>query len=230
MRRTPRLLDSFLVLGLSVVGGQTFASDPPGAQAEPKVEFVGKDYRLGIVTELTKDSITIHCHEVVSDAATPGPNGATLWSKKVIPAAKEPKKFALSETLVAGEIPKEPRALRRPSLPGIEQRHVYHVGYGQMYRLSDVKVGDWVIITYSRVDGADTCDHIWIRKRPGGRVPPLPDGVEPKDIHIRYHEWMNAYWDLEDKGIPYPEKFGILRKWPAAPMPRVVNRNAIIGP
>jgi len=223
MRRTGRLLESFLVLGFAVVVGQTFATDPPKARAEPKVEFVGKDYRVGIVTELTRDSITIHCHEIVSDAATPGPNGATLWTKKVIPAAKEPKKFALSETLAAGKIPKEPRPFARPPLPGIGRRQEFHVSYSQMYRLSDVKIGDWLIITYSRVDGIDTCDHICIRKRPGGRVPPLPDGVERPDIDIRYHEWMNAYWDLEDKGIPYPKKFGPMRRWPIAPMPRVTG-------
>lgn len=31
---------------------------------------------------------------------------------------------------------------------------------------------------------------------------------------------MNARWDLEEKSIPYPEKFGPNRRWPAAPMPR----------
>ena len=90
-----------------------------------------------------------------------------------------------------------------------------------MYRLTDVKVGDWVCIKYARVDGVDVCDHIKIVKRPGGRVPPLPPGVEERS-RIPYHEWMNAYWDLEDKGIRYPEKFGAARRWPIAPMPRAV--------
>jgi hypothetical protein len=30
-------------------------------------------------------------------------------------------------------------------------------------------------------------------------------------------------WDLEDKGIPYPEKFGEDRRFPFAPMPRVAG-------
>jgi hypothetical protein len=33
---------------------------------------------------------------------------------------------------------------------------------------------------------------------------------------------MNAYWDLVDKGIAYPEKFGKKRRFPEAPMPRQV--------
>lgn len=104
------------------------------------------------------------------------------------------------------------------------------------YRLEDVKVGDQVGIIYAHIGDADICDHICINKRPGGRVPPLPEGaVVPKRYlpnlpkgfvplsSIPYHERMNAYWDLEDKGIPYPEKFGTYRRWPVAPMPREVK-------
>jgi hypothetical protein len=35
---------------------------------------------------------------------------------------------------------------------------------------------------------------------------------------------MNAYWDLEENGIAYPEKFGPDRRFPVAPMPRQVHR------
>jgi hypothetical protein len=159
-----------------------------------------------VVTELTKDSITIR-----------GPG-------------EEPKRFPVSETLAAGKIPKEPRPI-----PG--RRTPYVVSHVDMYRLTDVKVGDWVTIMYSQIGGVVTCDHICIRKRSGGRVPPLPDGVEtspgpqaylrydgvivPREW-IRYHEYMNAYWNLEDKGIAYPEKFGDRRRFPAAPPPRAV--------
>jgi hypothetical protein len=34
---------------------------------------------------------------------------------------------------------------------------------------------------------------------------------------------INAYWDREERGIPYPEKFGKFRRWPEAPMPRVAG-------
>jgi hypothetical protein len=100
-----------------------------------------------------------------------------------------------------------------------------------MYRLGDVKPGDQVSICYAYLGGESICDHICIQKRPGGRVPPLPDEAEalrkrpripgdPEIPHVRYDEWINAYWDLEDKGIPFPEKFGPNRRWPVAPMPR----------
>ena len=152
-----------------------------------------------------------------------GTDGMGRWVMKLSPALP-PKRFAVSETLAAGRVPKDPRATNRP-------HPVYRVQDSYMYRLTDVKVGDWVCICYARVDGVDICDHINIVKRPGGLVPPLPEGVEepseflesPKgykvQINIPYHERMNAYWDLEDKGIAYPEKFGHMRRWPIAPPP-----------
>jgi hypothetical protein len=124
-----------------------------------------------------------------------------------------------------------------------------------MYRLTDVKVGDTLLIYYSHLGGVDICDHIRITKRPGGRMPTLPkeaeDLLNPEEVHkarmaatkakhpdwpdpkplppgyfgtyIPYNEYWDAYWDLEDKGIPYPEKFGKKRRWPVAPMPREVK-------
>jgi hypothetical protein len=185
---------------------------------EPKGDTVGWLY-WGTVTELTKDSITIECK------------------------GEKPKKFAVSETLAAGKVPKEPRLLNG-------RTKLYDARPIDMYRLTDVKVGDSVMILYARTGGVDICDHIRITKRPGGQVPPLPDEAEwlasiegslpaktranlsPPTLakirerdakRIRYHERMNAYWDLEEKGIPYPEKFGEKRRWPQAPMPREVK-------
>jgi hypothetical protein len=185
---------------------------------EPKEGTVNWHYG-GKVTELTKNSITIQ------------------W------AGEKPKKFAVSDTLAAGKVPKNPRLQ-----PG--QVQGYHVSTWEMYRLTDVKVRDSVMIKYARLGGVDICDHICITKRPGGQVPPLPDEAEwlasiegslpaktranlsaltlarirERDAkRLRYHERMNAYWNLEDKGIPYPEKFGEKRRWPAAPMPREVK-------
>ena len=132
--------------------------------------------------------------------------------------AEPPKRFALSEVLKSGAVPDAP--------PGQEHFRIWR------YRLTDVQVGDWVCIMYSRVGGVDICTFINIAKRPGGRVPPLPDGVEtpprrpegfpPQPPRIRYHEYRNAHWDLEDKGIPYPEKFGPNRRFPIAPPPRML--------
>jgi hypothetical protein len=158
----------------------------------------------GTVTEVTKDSITIQW------TASPG---------------EKPKKFLVSETLAVGKFATEARFL-----PG--QTHGYRIFPSQMYRLTDVKVGDWVGIKYAHIGDMDICDHICINKRPGGRVPPLPEeAAKLWEDRIPYHELMNAYWDLEDKGIPYPEKFGFGRRFPVAPMPREVKPLVpLIGP
>jgi hypothetical protein len=133
----------------------------------------------------------------------------------------------VSEALAAGQIPMHPRLIAG-------QPRGYTVPASVMYRLMDVKVGDWIDICYAHLGDADICDHICIKKRPGGRVPPLPDEAEafrrpkrfpgqPEVIHIRYDELINAYWDLEDHGTAYPEKFGPDRRFPVAPMPREVK-------
>jgi hypothetical protein len=173
----------------------------------PRNDAVNLPYS-GIVTEVTKDSITIQW------TATPG---------------EKPKTFPVSKTLAAGKVAMEPRLM-----PG--QTRGYHVSPPNMYRLTDVKVGDWVGIHFAYLGGVCTCDHIRIFKRPGGTVPPLPEEAEalwklhaPRP-YVPYHEGMNAYWDLQDKGIPYPEKFGHRRRFPVAPEPREVKLGAAIAP
>jgi hypothetical protein len=192
---------------------------------EPTEGTIGWLY-WGTVKELTKDSMTVEC-----------------WGEK-------PKKFAVSETLAAGKVPKEPRL--RP-----DGTKLYDPSTADMYRLTDVKVGDWVMILYARLGGVDICDHIRITKRPGGLVPPLPEeadwlasiegkltakaraSMSPATLakiremdaqRIRYHERQNAYWDLEDKGIPYPERLGPFRRFPTAPMPRELKLGPAISP
>ena len=174
---------------------------------EPPGDFMNQIYRGATVTVITKDSITVQTRVLLWRAARPGPGGSTLWHTEVVPA-EPPKRFAVSEVLAAGGIPKVPRGN-------------YSVRYNTMYRLTDVKVGDSVYVIYSKANGMCTCDHIKIVKRPGGRVPPLPEGVKERSF-IPYHEYQNAYWDLEDKGIPYPEHFKHLRRWPLAPPPRAI--------
>ncbi len=195
------------VITLCLTSYPALPDDPP---RQPIIEFVNQRYPQGIVTAVTKDSITIEKPESPQMVQEIGPDGMGRWVMKLSPALP-PKRFAVSEDLAAGRVPKNPRATDRP-------RPVYRVQDTYMYRLTDVKVGDWVCILYARVDGVDICDHIHIVKRPGGRVPPLPEGVVEKS-QIPYHERMNAYWDLEDKGIAYPEKFGHMRRWPIAPPP-----------
>lgn len=191
---------------------------------EPREGAVGVPFG-GFVTEVGKDSITIQ------------------WANRgwVVSQDVKPKIFPVSETLAAGKVPVEPR-------PRPDSKGKYKVLPSDMYRLQDVKVGDGVSIKYARIEGIDICDHICIGKRPGGRIPALPEEAEAirkaqlmadydflpqadlrkiEAAYIRYDEFWNAYWDLEDKGIPYPEKFGPNRRFPVAPMPRAAGT---IGP
>ena len=58
------------------------------------------------------------------------------------------------------------------------------------------------------------------------------NSVERPEIALvidEYHEDWDAYWDLEDKGIPYPEKFGRNRRFPIAPMPRDLTNTGRIS-
>lgn len=154
---------------------------------EPREGSVDNNYG-GTVTKVTKDSITIQ---------------SIVWPEE------QPRTFAVSESLAAGKVPVEPR--RQPGA-----RHTYFVAPEYMYRLTDVKVGDSVGISYARENGVDICDHIRIARRPDGLVPPLPkeaeDLCDPRELwkarrpgrpvpdvianrpYTPYHEQMNAYW------------------------------------
>jgi regulation of enolase protein 1 (concanavalin A-like superfamily) len=171
------------------------------------------------VTAVDGISITITTPEHEQRVYEVWPDGIRRWTPQAVPALP-PRRFAVSETLAAGKVPMEVRLL-----PG-RQPGTVPVPY--MYRLTDVRVGDWVSIACSRVDGVDVCDHICIRKRPGGWVPPLPEEVK-ETTSIRYHERVNAHWDLLDFGIPYPEKFRD-RRFPVAPMPRALTPDAAPPP
>ncbi|MCI0701383.1 MAG: hypothetical protein L0241_09915, partial [Planctomycetia bacterium] len=115
----------------------------------------------GIVTAVTKDSITI---QWVNAPDVP------------------PKTFAVSETLAAGKVPVERRKFPGQTLPGNPMMPEY------MYRLTDVKVGDCVGIFYARINGVDICDHIRISRRPDGEVPPLPK--EAEDLRDERKVWQ----------------------------------------
>jgi hypothetical protein len=203
MTRTTILMISYIFMCSMMPALLALPDNPAHNPPEPMNDAGGVPYG-GVVTEIAKYSITVQF------------------------AKDKPKRFSVSETLAVGKVPMFPRPI-----PGRRQPYTLMPSY--MYRLTDVKVGDWVGIKYSSLDGVITCDHIRISKRPGGRVPPLPDeaealrrprarppGFPAARTFIRYDEDMNAYWDLEDKGIPYPEKFGKNRRFPEAPMPRAV--------
>ena len=93
------------------------------------------------------------------------------------------------------------------------------------YRLTDVRVGDLVMIKCRLDGGVNICDTICILRRPGGRIPPAPG--ERAGSQIKHHERAQAFQDLEEKGIPIPDR--ILPSWELAarraknaPMPREV--------
>jgi hypothetical protein len=114
------------------------------------------------------------------------------------------KSLEFSETLAKGK-------------PGSE------IGY-RGYRVKDVKVGDVVAVTFDRINQVEACNSISIRRRPGGRVPPSP--VEDPDDIYHHHERMNAYQDLEEKGIPLPFKYDAeakRRAWEAADKARAAE-------
>jgi hypothetical protein len=73
------------------------------------------------------------------------------------------------------------------------------------YRLSDVKVGDIVVVVIHIYGDEHECVTICIRRRPGGAVPKAP--FEAPGVPIPHHEMMNAYQRFEEKGIPLPLKF-----------------------
>jgi hypothetical protein len=124
--------------------------------------------------------------------------------------------YALSESLIAG----------RWDRPWVyDCPDPTHGGaYGYQYRASDVRVGDIIAISFSRVEGVDICDDIAIGRRPGGRVPPMP-GDNP-DAALPFHEKMNILQECEERGIPVPHPLPVRRKGPireVAPAPRPVE-------
>ena len=76
-------------------------------------------------------------------------------------------------------------------------------GPNHMYKASDVRAGDKILVYTARYDGVEEIQSISILRRPGGRVPPSHEN--PPDY--KHHERMNAFQDLEERGIPLPEKY-----------------------
>lgn len=100
------------------------------------------------------------------------------------------------------------------------------------YKLGELKIGDIVIVeTEVTRAGEQYGTQVWIKRRPGGRIPPLPADKfgTPNYISAMYQ----AEQDWEEKRIPIPKQF--LEKgeypWtnppyplPTAPMPRLVEK------
>ena len=115
----------------------------------------------------------------------------------------------LTLTLLTGEdmpIRREDQPARRFPVDPASPAGGFRAEADRSYRLADVRVGDEVSLSNKLVDGVWVCREILIRRRPGGRVPPMP-GEGPNPRAGPYHERMNAYQDYEDFGTPLPAKY-----------------------
>jgi hypothetical protein len=105
---------------------------------------------------------------------------------KVIPEGL-PRKFAVSRQLAAGAFRRRPQVVVSAS-----------------YRLSDVRVGDWVEVGYARIGDLDICYDLRIARRPGGQVPPAPGEDPDTPERSKYHVRMNEIQAREEKEKTLP--------------------------
>lgn len=133
----------------------------------------------------------------------------TAVDKGSISVAAEAKKIeqynAKGEFVKAIIIPAQPPRKFTAVGPLAEGRFLKDGSPWAQYRLSDVKVGDKVFFDWLRFGNVYQVHYVSIRRRPGGRVPPSP-GEKPGEKNP-WHEKANAFQDLEEKGIPLPEKY-----------------------
>jgi hypothetical protein len=146
-----------------------------------------KDYG-GIVTAVTADTITIAA-QAQEKSRYYFKEGKLVRIETTRTPAQPPRAFAVSDILVRGAAPNS------------------RWGIGYNYRLSDVRVGDVIVIQYTPVKGVDVCELIHISQRPGGKVP-FPPGTDEA-------YWKGkAWWGNPDPwGVGWPPK-------PVAPPPR----------
>ena len=112
--------------------------------------------------------------------------------------ARQPREGAFGE-------PDTTKAKRISTVGTIAGGDPKGVARGSTYLVKDLVVGDLVKID-TGIDAAGTEEwttRILVRRRPGGKVPPLegPDSVNP------WHEFMQAEQDWEEKGIPIPAEY-----------------------
>jgi hypothetical protein len=136
----------------------------------------------GNVSEIGKDSLTLTFLPTTEEVYRPGPDGQLVFVKVNQVPAPPPRKFPLSSLLAEGK--------------AYTKRGPEH-----SYRIADVKLGDWVEVTYhKRPDKTDCCDNICIWRRPGGTVPPAPDDKLPASE--RWHNKRNAQQFANDTLAP----------------------------
>jgi hypothetical protein len=182
-------------------GADTVVAEPLPDLLQPKraPEIQALGHCYGPVTALGADWIEVG----------PGWEGPRDVTKKQPEDNKKARRLSVAGTLAGGD----------PD----------GIGREFTYRLSDLKVGDVVFAdTCGARDGAEYCLTIIIRRRPGGKIPPLP----ADDLGVGFHLRYQAEQDWEEKGIPIPRKYldkDGRQRWtkppypPVAPMPRPAN-------
>jgi hypothetical protein len=159
-----RTLLVLALVGLSLAALQ--ADEPKPKPKPPKVVLpVGDDYDpgvyLGRVTVLTEEKITIKPEgDLRTGPITFLPDGTEVHRLYVQDNTKPPKTFVFSDGVLAFSdmLP-----------PG--RKHSSTAAWGD-HKVTEVLLGDLVFINYCRIQGIDTCTHIQITRRPGGKVPP----------------------------------------------------------
>jgi len=122
----------------------------------------------------------------------------------------------------SGIVLKSENGIVQPMLIGTILRSAPHGDFNapfENYTIADLKNGDSVVIGYITLNRVDYAETLCIRRRPGGRVPIAPGEVPTSQN--QWHERCNAEQELEEKGIPLPEKFTRFNgfgKWNGVPV------------
>lgn len=174
---------------------QVFLRGPVAGCPTPVQGMTKSDTCYGTVTAVDKESITVADVGKIITRYIPVPGQPDREEVTIIPP-QPPRRFIAHGPLAKGG-------------------YLEHGSPASQYRLSDVKVGDKVFFDWWRFEGTDYVHYVRIDRRPGGRVPPSP--AEKPGEENPWHEKANAYQDLEEKGIPLPEKFRPTRAVPPKP-------------
>ena len=147
---------------------------------------------VSITVAADEQRITQYTHDLV--------RGHVIAEKLIIIPPQPPRQFVAVGSLAEGSYLKNGKA-------------------GRQYRLADVKVGDKVWFDWRLVGDVAEVHYVSIFRRPGGKVPPSP--AEKLDEKNPWHERCNAFQNLEEKGIPLPEKFRPKPVEPPPPIPPI---------
>lgn len=190
----------------------------------PKVE--ARRGHMGRVIEVTHNSITVQCLDILSGSAklfaegrgwrleTGNPIVLHKWrgtTQMVDPIAQGVAAFYHRGDILLLDTDGNVSAFRRDAMPPTKMRvsqtlasggFATDKGESRSYRLEDVQAGDFVDIEAESIGGEWRAVAITIIGRPGGRIPPsqLAGRMEKP-----YHIGANQRQDWLEKGIPIPK-------------------------